>query len=296
MQKGDHETSQEEIHLALLQAISEGICFTDFHNRIRFWNDAAVAISGFSNAEAVCSRQIQDVFFLSGIDGRPAQLPAVAQQVERGSMGYYLRHKDGHAVPVIVQRLSVRMQGQLPMGILNLFRVSEASDSWAEVRSEGLHEMCPGWLEAEAGNDEGGPSWEVLRPTHVLFVQIDDFSNLAHRLGPEAAEKLVELLDRTTSNCLQNGGNYQRVPQGGVLVLLSPLAKHDPAGWAERLAALIRSARFQWWGQTIAITVSIGCTPVQPHDKASAAISRAEVCLRRAQEAGGDKIVLADSQ
>src|SRR5262245_19008750 len=116
----------DELHLALLQSIPDGMCFIDLGGTVRFWNDAAEQISGFSIAEAVCSMHSGDVFSLNSSDGELIdllQFPEVTAECAQPHTAF-LRHKDGHHIPVVVRLIPVLTVSGEPFGVLYLFSAS----------------------------------------------------------------------------------------------------------------------------------------------------------------------------
>ena len=51
----------DDLYLALLHSLSEGMCFLDPKGAIRFWNRAAEEISGFTATEALGARKLDDI-------------------------------------------------------------------------------------------------------------------------------------------------------------------------------------------------------------------------------------------
>jgi len=290
LNKSDMEISSEEIHLALLHALPDGLCFTDSRGAIRFWNDTAEAISGFSAAEALCAREAADVFFLSNADGQPINLPGESLNGQSAAI-FFLRHKDGHSVPVTIRRLSVTGQNSMPMGTVFIFTAS-AGVLQPDALGEEI-DARPSWLSGEI--EAQSLQWlrKVSQPSGILFVRIDDFEMLERRLGPEAAERVVSLVERTATNCLKTDEACSRLSGGSVLASTRSTV-HLP-DLAERVRALVQSARLHWWGEAIMVTVSIGGTAVGSHDSVDAAVRRAKDYALRASAAGGNQVALVES-
>ncbi|MEO8099763.1 MAG: PAS domain S-box protein [Acidobacteriota bacterium] len=269
----NHETP-EEIHLALLQALPDGMCFTDLRGTVRFWSGAAEQITGFSVAEAVCAQHPEDVFFLSDPDGQ------ATRHIETGidtPGNYFLRHKDGHSVPVLVRRLPVsRLNGE-PMGLLHLFTLPAGSIARTEAQREGMANL----LEQHESRRGG-----------VLIIQIDAFEDIVKRFGPEASEKVRDLVDRTTAVCLKDGDASRELKDGVFLASVATASLSSLQDVADRIRLLIQSARMRWWGEPVKVTVSVGGTLIHPRDAPADALRRAEERSLVAREAGGNQVVL----
>ena len=277
-------TSVEEIHLALLQALPEAMCFVDTEGAVRFWNERAESITGFSIAEAVCARRLTDVFFLSGADGHPIlAIPEIDGTSK--PYHYFLRHKDGYSTPVALRRLAVRTQGDHPLGTLLLFGESRN----ATQSGVGGNGLIPGRNREENGESLQWSSGDG-KAAGLLLIQIDAFEEFERRLGPEASEKIFALVEQTTKNCLNADETCRRLPNGSVLASIDSAARLVPL--ANRLRALVQSSHVQWWGNTVTVTVSIGGTAVGPHDSPADAVRRTEDCVMRLTSAGGNQVML----
>jgi diguanylate cyclase (GGDEF)-like protein/PAS domain S-box-containing protein len=279
----------EELHLILLQAIPDGICFTDLHGSIRFWNDAAEVISGYSPAEAVCAPRVAEVFFVADIDGRaiPADvlLTGSPSSLPRSC---FLRHKDGHYLPIILRQSPVGRLDQQYAGLLHMFSATES-----------LQAKMPEISTAAAGQAARGAQLNEKQDSAIFVIEIDHFAQLSSQLGPEAAERIFASVERTTAQCLREGDTCKRVRDGVVLGGTKAGSSQSLRHLAERLRGLITSSRIQWWGQDVKVTASIGVATLQPNDAMVDVIARAEECVLQATEAGGNRIVFgfdADSK
>jgi len=274
----ERSLSVEEIHLALLQAIPDGMCFMDLNGSVRFWNDAAETVSGFSIAEAVCAPRGEDVLFITDSDGRRVNPHLVVAGAVDGKPGiHFLRHKDGHHLPILLRRVAVRTRNHEPMGVLSLFARSESYSSQAEPRNHSAGQ----WP------DPGS------HPAAILVIQIDNFERTSLQLGPEAAEKLFLLVEQTTTGCLKDDDWCGRVRDGVLLASIMTASPQYMLELAERLRVLIQSSRIQWWGEEVQITASIGAALMHPHDAIADATARAEDCALRAKQGGGNQVLLS---
>lgn len=288
----------DELHLALLQSVPDGMCFIDLGGAVRFWNDAAEQISGFSIAEAVCAAYAGDVYSLNSADGEPIGLISFADVTPEWTQPHsaFLRHKDGHHLPVAIRVVPVSTGSGEPFGVLYLFssladhseeRLAQIPEDFHTAQRPVLGSVTEQLDHALRATRQGG------RPAAIFLIHIDDFENMRRRLGPEASDKLLLLVDKTTSNCLHPGDSMTRLSDGVLLVILTPTVKRDAAVLARQICRLVESARMEWWGNREQITITVGTTMLNGHDSPATALSRAEDCVQRGMAAGGNRVVMA---
>jgi len=153
---------------ALLEAMSEAVYAVDAERRITYWNSAAERLTGYRAAEVV-GRYCHDNL-LNDVDDAGRQLcwtgcPLLAT-IDDGSVfevRMFLRHRDGHRVPVAV-RLDVAEREALtdPLtGIANRRRLERA----LELRGYELQ--------------------RYNRRYAVVFIDVDDVKQFNERGGDE---------------------------------------------------------------------------------------------------------------
>ncbi len=132
-------------------------------------------------------------------------------------------------------------------------------------------------------------------PTVVVLVDVDDFTDVNQRHGPEVGDAvLVAALDRLVD----------RLPEGSVVARLAgdemlALLPDDGPGTAERAGELVRSLfaePFDLPAARVQLAVSVGVTGLleRPDGQAGDALVDADIAQRLAKARGGDRCVAYD--
>lgn len=247
----------EEIHLMLLQALPFGLCFADVHGRVRFWNQAAGQITGYSAPEALSAPGKHAVLhFFEEKDG--------SEYVENGSRRALVRHHGGYPVPVEHLRLPLRDADESVLGFVDIFSIAE-----------------------DLGADLSAGSGDAAA---ILFVEIDRFEEIIHRYGSEAGEKVVAVIDHSLAACLRPSDVTFHLSDSCVRVILVSGVERDVAALVTRIQTLLRGTSVRWWGSEIRFTASLGGAMRRPGENDASLNDRAQASLNEALLQGGGAI------
>jgi len=104
---------------------------------------------------------------------------------------------------------------------------------------------------------------------------------------------MLEIVERTLANGLRPGDEVGRWGDDELLVI-----SHEPRGdvlanHAQVLAGLTRTANFHWWGDRVALTVSVGAAQGEPSEGLAKLLERAQSAMMTSVHAGGNHVSLA---
>jgi diguanylate cyclase (GGDEF)-like protein/PAS domain S-box-containing protein len=291
----------EELYLALLHSLTEGMCLIDRKGVIRFWNRAAEELSGYTPSEALAARRLDDV--LSYCDQAGQLVPALALETlvdghERTGR-LFLRHKEGHRLPVRTRSITVRSSTGELLGAMDLFEIVDRLTP---------RQTAPDCLPEQPGDCDVVETPEFLaahlkqrleqvrhpgRPSGVLLIDVDRLADQAQRFGREAGDRLLSTVIRTTAMCLRDEDVCGYWNDDAILVVLYVANEDALCQVAERLRALIQASAIRWWGESLSVTVTIGATMLNADDSITSVANRVEASAAEGVAAGGDRVVLS---
>jgi diguanylate cyclase (GGDEF)-like protein/PAS domain S-box-containing protein len=292
----------DDLYLALLHSLSEGMCFLDPRGAIRFWNRAAEEISGFTATEALGARKLDDVLSYCDETGHAMTVAPVietlADRKERTGR-LFLRHKDGHRLPVRTRTILVRSVTGVLLGAMDLFQsfgdvtprellASDASVPMEEPSEDATSEFLTAQLNLRVQQVQ-----HQGRSCGVLVIDIDGLGRQDRQFGREAGDRLLSMVEQTTSTCLRSEDVCGRWGDDATLVLLYVPNEEHLRQVADRLLGLVHSSRIQWWGEMLSVTVTIGGTMIHADDSGHTVVRRVEECVARGGANGGGQVVLA---
>ncbi|HEY1985457.1 MAG TPA: diguanylate cyclase [Terracidiphilus sp.] len=286
-------TNRSELVEAALDVYPEGLALLNLEGRVVFWNRCAELMTGYTGADVV-GRDIPgglEPLTLSAGGERHAE-PRNGPQPERGSL-VHAKHKHGHDVPAIARSVILRDGMGSRIGIAAVFYPGEHlnalphgdTSEGAEVRQSQQE------LEERLALDFEQFQQEAL-PFGVLWISVDQARRLRTTHGPRACETMLENVERTLANALRPGEQVGRWGDDEFLVL-SRERSEVLGNHAQVLGSAARTTDFQWWGDRISITVSIGAAAAEAAETLARLLERAQAAMLTSVRAGGNHITLA---
>jgi diguanylate cyclase (GGDEF)-like protein/PAS domain S-box-containing protein len=289
----------------LLDALYEGVYFVDRDRHVVFWNHAAEAITGFSRHELLgrsCAGEVlchvDEVGRVLCEGGCPLTAALASGQTREARV--FLRHREGHRVPVRVRVTPLRDSRGAIEGAAQVF-----NDDTAHLQL--LRQLKEARDEAKIDPLTGLPNRRFLAgalanhleafahlgwPLGVLMADIDHFKAVNDRFGHPVGDGVLALVSRTLAHNLRPDDLVGRWGGEEFLVLLPGADAAVLANAAERLRAMVARSSLEHAGGRIGVTVSLGGALTRPGDSAEGLIARADSRMYEAKQAGRDRAIL----
>jgi diguanylate cyclase (GGDEF)-like protein/PAS domain S-box-containing protein len=294
--------AHERFYRRLLDNLTEGVYFVDRTRTITYWNRGAEAITGYS-ADDVIGRRCQDNLLVhTDSSGRQLCLTGcpIADVIECGGFReaeVFLKHKEGHRVPVHVGVSAIHDDHGLIVGSVEVFRDNSsklaALEKVVELRQLSLIDpltLVGNRRYAEAVLQQ---RWDLFQRTGeafaMLFIDLDHFKAVNDTYGHCAGDSVLEAVALTLRNNLRS---YDFLGRWGGDEFIALLAKADfdsAFAVAERCCGLVRSSLVDYHGQSIRPVVSIGVAVTRPGESVSDLLSRADALLYAAKKMGRNR-------
>ncbi len=287
----------------LLDALNDGAYVTDGGRRIIFWNRAAERISGYRRSEVQGRRCADNI--LVHVDGRGRSLcrgccPLGATlrdgRTRRGEI--FLRHKDGHRVPVRVRTLPRRDRlGNIVQAIELFDDLSEKLDLGArieELRKLAMVDRLTGAanryfteksLEARLEDRR-----RLASPLGVIFFDIDDFKRINDRFSHRVGDRALRTVARTLQSNVRSADLVGRWGGEEFLVIVGHADGRILRRIAEKLRLLVERSVFREKERPVNVTLSGGATLAREHDTVQTLVERADLLMYRSKRAGKNRV------
>jgi diguanylate cyclase (GGDEF)-like protein/PAS domain S-box-containing protein len=290
---------------SLVDHLDDGIYFVDSERRITYWNRGAERLTGYAAEEALGNRCMDNL--LCHVDGTGELLcgagcPLVTalKGTESEPRQVYLRHREGHRVPVNVRTVVIRDDHGGVIGAAEIFTdVSERKA--ASVRAELLERLVlrdpltgiANRRGAEQRIEERLAGCRIAdRPFGLLLADVDHFKQIndehGHATGDAVLRAVAETLlaaTRTTDLVGRWGGDE-------FVALLATDQLVRVQAIAERMRALVASMAVPGPHATARATVSIGGTLAHAADTLESCIARADAQAYAAKRAGRNRVAV----
>lgn len=296
-------TGKKEL-MMLLDEVAEGVYFTDRQRRITFWNKAAERISGFSRAEVLGRRCLENMLIHVDDRGRSMcmGLCPLANTLKDGQprrAAIYLHHKSGHRVPVQVRVFPLRDEKQREIGAVELF--TDTSEKPAlEARLKQLEKMamndrltgvtnrhyCESYLQARL-EEFRRFGW----PLGVIFFDIDDFKSLNDRFSHRIGDMALRTVARTLQHNIRSIDQLGRWGGEEFIVILRNTDLRNLKRIAGKLRMLVERSLFWVKGKEVHVTLSGGATLARAGDTVTTLVERADLLMYQGKKAGKNRVV-----
>jgi len=300
------ESVTTEILQAALSELEEGIAVLDGESRVLFWNPTAAAITGHISAEML-SRHLPEGFYQLDAQHRLAQeatheirpvMSPIEEVVpsERPSL-VNLRHKQGHSLPAMLRRTSLRDPLGKRFGTLLRFHPIEEIDTLPHGQTdqddshENRIEQSQGEMEDRL--DEAWHEWSTNQvPFGLLWISVDQATMLRKTHGRDASEAMLAIVERTLLHGLRPSEILGRWGTNEFLVVSHERTAAMLEAHAHRVGGLARTADFRWWGDRVSLTVSIGAAQAAEAESLRCLLKRAEQGMQESLYMGGNHVVI----
>ena len=286
---------------AILTGLPNGVYVVDQDRKILFWNNGAERITGYRSQE-VLGRHCQDNLLMhcdanySLLCGDRCPLKMTIEDGCPREVNLYLRHKEGHRVPVKVRAVPIRDTDGVIIG------AAESFDECHDVPELQMHPnamaVCNHTDQRTGVSDQ--PSTERYLaaciqdyaedhiPFGVLMIAIDDLDQFRGRYGGEAVAKILHTVATTVVKSLREGDIVGDWSGNRFLALVVNCPLETLARLVFLLKRVVSMAEISWWGDRLGVTVSIGGAAVRPDDTIESLLARCEDALSGCASKGGN--------
>lgn len=210
----------------------------------------------------------------------------------------FLKHRDGHRVPVSVRTSPIVDAEGRVIGGVEVFSENSSKLAALEKAAE-MEQLALIDPLTSVGNRRYTET--VLHQQHelfrregdsfaVLFLDVDHFKVVNDTHGHDAGDAVLRAVARTLVNNLRS---FDFLGRWGGEEFIAVLVKADAPraiAVAARCCALVRSCLVDWAGRLIRQTISIGVAVIQPGESAAELVARADAFLFQAKQAGRDQV------
>lgn len=285
----------------LLDRLNDGVYFVDQDRRITYWNEGAAKLTGFVAEEAM-GRYCHDDF-LCHVDRAGERLctngcplSATITDGESREAFVFLRHKDGHRVPVHVRVAPIFEQSRV-IGAVEIFNDNSDRES-AQRRAEQLQKMA--FLDplTHVANRryldirlQSAIQEFVLSgdPFGLLIIDVDKFKEINDQHGHEAGDCALATVARTLKGVLRPDDVLGRWGGDEFVAIVNHANTQTLNLVAERCRSLVSQTRIARPSGALNVTISVGGTVAQSNDTPESLLQRADSVMYGSKAQGRDR-------
>jgi diguanylate cyclase (GGDEF)-like protein/PAS domain S-box-containing protein len=280
----------------------DGVYVVDKERKIYYWNDGAVRLTGYASEEVIGKQCFDSI--LGHVDDEGCSLchagcplSATLGDGERREVELYLRHKQGHRVPVCVRVAPVKDASGAVIGAVEIFAdiSSKKALEWRTRELEAMAYLDPltrlsnrrhielKVRQAIQESDEFGKS------VGLLMIDIDHFKEVNDRFGHMTGDVVLKTVADTILHSLRPGDSAGRWGGEEFLVVAMDVDLKELEAIGERLRKLIPTSETQLQNHSINVTASIGGTLMVPRQSSDVVLARADELLYQSKSLGRNR-------
>ena len=269
------------------------------------WNHAAVELLGLAAKTAADPSQTGIEFFDAGgnpLQGRAAPLAGALADGAARSLDGFVRHANGHLVPVAVRTAHIPASGGCPGAVFLLLR-DHSETTVLRRQVEDLRDQAL----IDPATGAAGRTYAELQLVSRLaeferygwsfgavHVSIDRWDDLARRVGEVHRRELVKLVADSLLHAARSSDLVARWGDGEFLVLLTNVADATIRASAERYRRVIEQGQRQAYGEDVHVTVSVGASSARRNDSVGGLVTRLQGLVDRSRAGGGNQVGVAE--
>jgi GGDEF domain-containing protein len=252
------------------------------------WNEAAADLTGYAAMEVMTRDFAGGPLLPADEEGRLLSWPdsplGTALLQGRNVQAFvYIRHREGHRMPVLSLALPVKNEsGVTTAAVETLSLTGSVLTRMRRRRSELEDEVFE--VEKRLAKPAEIRNWvdfqiRMLRNTRrvvgLILVDAQNIEEIGHRLGQEGQQRAVRMVANTLRFCLRVEDMVAMRTRKEYLVALRLSQPEELAAVGRRIARLLAASAFEWWGDTVQAACDVSVTLLTCDDTFQAALRRA---------------------
>jgi PAS domain S-box-containing protein/diguanylate cyclase (GGDEF)-like protein len=298
----DQALRDAALHKALLDQLEAGIYMVDRERRILYWNAAAERISGYMAHEVAghfCHGDL--LMHCDGegtvLCGKGCPLAGVMGDGRPRECTVFLRHRQGHRVPVRVRSRAIYDSSGGVIGAVEVFEEAIAArDGIRALQPFGCLDELTGAVTRKYGEMRVRQSLEALNLFEIPFgwmrVGLDNREDLEHRYGYGMIDAAVRMVGATLDRNLGSLDLLTRWTRTEFRIEIDHCGRMDLGEIADRLLTLVRASGLEWWGDRLSLSVSIAAANAEHGDTLESLEARVAEAFESSRASGGNRAAI----
>lgn len=293
--------NEPSFYKELLEHISDGVYFLDRDRRIQYWNEGAFRLTGYT-AEELLGRHCPD-YRMCQVDGPGGQrvceemCPLTASVDTNGphEIRWFLQHKQGGRVPVVLRAEPIRSADGSIVGTVAIFR-DDSVQQETRRKSEEMERLAfldqvtqlPNRRYVEMRLRTVLDEFHVHHdPFGVLVIDLDRFKAINDDFGHATGDRALREVGKVLSIALRGIDIVGRWGGDEFTAIVPHVNNENLRALAERCCVMVEQISVPTSDDIpVFISVSVGGTLALPNDTVEGLIKRADRLMYECKASG----------
>lgn len=295
-EKGVLSMKPEKLYLEIINNLCDGVYFVDMERRITFWNKAAEDITGYNEEEIVgkcCQNNILNHIDKEGralcITGCPLYATIIDGKQRKDEV--FLRHKEGHRIPIMVNIFPI-MENNEVIGAIEIFTPNSPTvydDNLIEKLSNlAMNDQLTGLANRRKLESYLEYRFHELRRFQskfcVVFLDIDNFGKFNNTYGHELGDEVLKAVAKSNKRSLRKNDMFGRWGGEEFVGVFEIKNNYEATLVAEKIRVLIERTEIPYNGESLSVTASLGVTVARDDDTIDSVIKRADELMYQSKQ------------
>lgn len=300
---GSSETLQAAVespdfYKKLLDQMSDGVSVVDRKRQIRYWNQGAERLTGYSAQEIVehacADHALCQIDAEQEMCAKRCPLEKCMSDGANHETRVFLRNKHGRRVPIKLRTQPLRDSAGKVIGAVEILSDASAEHE-IHRRAEAMRRMAfLDHLTQLPNRRFLEMSLQALLNAHVternsfgvLMIDLDDFKEVNDTHGHNSGDQVLKEIARTLSGALRPSDLIGRWGGDEFLAIVSDIHEKALENLARRCVTLAEHTPLHCNGKPLLLSISAGATLAQTGDSLQTLIERADQLMYRSKADG----------
>lgn len=295
-----------DFYREILDNLYDGIFFVDTEAIITYWNSGAEALTGYPNKDVI-NRNYCEVFKPLDQHGNDlctynsCPMRHVLNTSALSEVEAYVRHKEGHLVPISIRIAPVREVDRQFVVAVEIF--SGNSPRFAlrqkleELQDMAMFDSLTGLPNRRFLEMNLATRLEELKrygcSFAVMFIDVDRFKSINDLWGHQVGDRMLKMISATMINSLRSCDIIGRWGGEEFVALLINMKEDALFPVVDRFRRLVEgSALTLDNGSSLSATVSIGATFAHAGETAESLVERADKLMYESKQRGRNLVTV----
>jgi len=237
---------------ALLNYLFDGAYLVDKDRTIVFWNSSAEMITGYKVSEVIGGKCYDNILLHINEKGETlcdnnCPLKQTIQDSTPKEQPMYLRHKQGHRIPVTIRTVPVFDEFGVHKFTMETFTKNNTTNNLGQIQDlvrKAFIDSLSGLPNKEYMNSKlrsllSSDSFGTSNILGLFFIRLDNLREINNDHGATIGNLAINVIAKTLSENMQPGDLVGRL-DGGLFLIITHLDKTSlMLNWATKLKALL---------------------------------------------------------
>lgn len=294
----------DDFYKDLLDNLYDGVYFVDTGRRITYWNKSAERITGYLASEVVGKRCEDNI--LMHTDGKGNLLcktgcPLSGTLLDGAlrNTEVFLRHKDGHRVPVAVRVAPIRNADGETTGAVEIFtdntEKAAALERMEEFEKLAYIDSLTGLANRRYAEINLNARHEEMQrygwPFGVIFIDIDHFKEINDQYGHDVGDEVLTMVAKTLMNSARTFDVVGRWGGEEFLAIIANVNSTELIATANRFRMLVEQSSIDR-EDLIHVTISLGATLANPEETIPDLLKRVDGLMYLSKSGGRNRVTV----